>query len=77
MKREIQVHFDNGGQVSWQTDIDDEKDWLENFWCKKHCCASDEASGRSISFPIKNVNAVLLTQPQQDPIERLYAANQG
>lgn len=78
MKYEIQVHFENQGQIVWnqivQSPIDEYLQWVlasETF------VALDQENNRTIAFSTKNVTAVIAAPKQvEDPIRRLYATGE-
>jgi hypothetical protein len=79
MRYEIQVHFQNCGQLAWHEEIFDADNWLNSVMSEDRVIAQDEETNRVYAFEMKNVTALVLTEKKKeiDIWERTYAAVQG
>lgn len=75
MKYEIQVHFENQGQLAWKRDITgDVGALLESILESQEYTAHDEENDRYMSFRTESVIAIMAIPNQmEDPIRKLYA----
>lgn len=80
MKCEIQIHFENCGQLQWTEDIKDIDSFLAKIWSTNKFIAHDSSTSRYYGFDMKRVNAVIVTdksKEQPDIWSRTYATSQG
>lgn len=80
MKREIQVHFENCGQIIWHEEIEDVESWLREVMSENKIIAYDVNTGRHFGFDTKTVTAFIVSHekhPETDLWRRTYAACQG
>ncbi len=76
MKYEVQVHFENQGQLVWQQDSDQPEAFLESL--KGDIIIQDKPGCRWLYFNMKTVTAIIMIdkEEQSDPIRRLYAPSE-
>ena len=80
MRYEIQVHFENCGQLAWHEEITDAQDWLGGLCEQDNCLVHDEETGRHMYFAMKPVTAIILAPKQSDQddlFRRAYATKDG
>lgn len=81
MRREIQVHFENSGQILWHEEIEDVHTWLASVMADEKVIAYDQESGRHFGFVTKTVTAFIISNKtadsETDLWRRNYAACQG
>ncbi len=92
MRRQIQVHFENGGQLAWHEDIPDE---VAPLWLEAACergidkllqqseaemvFCQDKETDRKFFFNLTKVTAIIMIKEteQKDLFERTYATEKG
>ena len=81
MRREIQVHFENCGQLCWHEDIENVDSWIEKLSEKPRVIAHDAETGRCFYFKMATVTAIIivnkLTENDTDLWRRTYAFKEG
>lgn len=81
MRREVQVHFENCGQLAWHEEIEDVKGWLRQTIAQPNVVAYDKDSGRHFFFDMKRVTAIVIVnkiiEGEKDLYRRTYAAQEG
>ena len=80
MKHEVQIHFENGGQLAWHEDIEDVEEWLMDKLDQDKVLAFDADTNRHFGFEMKRVNAIIVTDKSKelpDIWSRTHAASQG
>lgn len=84
MRREIQIHFENQGQLSWHEDIEDVEKWLRDFPVKMYSglgTAHDKESGRYFAFQMSSITAIIIMNKtidnEDDIYRRTYAIEEG
>ena len=80
MRYEVQVHFENCGQLQWHEDIVDPENWLGITYETPTCTAWDEETDRHIAFNMNKVTAIILTpksRDEDDLFRRAYATQKG
>jgi hypothetical protein len=75
MRREIQVHFENAGQLLWHEEIDDVDQWLLAVLAESKIIAYDKESGRHFGFDTKTVTAFIVSDKPQDTETDLWRRN--
>lgn len=79
MRYEIQVHFENQGQLQWHEDIEDVDEWMANSSEQIMKFAHDPDTGRHFMFRMSKIVAIILVnrtaEPEQetDLFRRAYA----
>lgn len=80
MKHEVQIHFENCGQLAWHEDIEDVDAWLLSVMAEDTVIAFDEETNRHFGFDMKRVNAIIVTDKSKelpDIWSRTHAISQG
>lgn len=80
MIREIQVHFENCGQLQWSQSIDDVDDWLALVGHDETLLVKDQESGRRFFINMQTVTAIVVGEKktdQEDLFRRAYATQKG
>jgi len=79
MRRQIQVHFENGGQLVWNEEVEEgeEEEYLRrgSSGDGTMSLAKDEETNRYFTFNLDKVTAIILMKdPKQDDLmEKVYA----
>jgi hypothetical protein len=73
MLREIQVHFENQGSISWHDEIADVDVWFNNISKQGFCVAVDKDTGRHFLLQMRSVTAIMVDEKKKDIFERTYA----
>lgn len=75
MKREVQVHFENCGQLAWIEDILDVQNWLVHVMQSPSLIAYDAENKRHLAFDMKTVTAIIVSEKSEntDMWSRTYA----
>jgi hypothetical protein len=80
MKHEVQIHFENCGQLAWHEDIEDVEEWLMDKLDQDTVLAFDEDTNRHFGFEMKRVNAIIVTDKSKEKPDiwsRTYAVSKG
>jgi len=80
MKHEVQIHFENCGQLAWHEDIEDVDEWLMEKLDQDKVLAFDADTNRHFGFEMKRVNAIIVTDKSKelpDIWSRTHAISQG
>ena len=81
MRREIQVHFDNQGQLSWNDEIENVDEYLREIKSWALPIVKDKDSGRFFMFDMEKVVAVVVSnksvENEGDLFRRTYATQKG
>ncbi len=79
MRREIQVHFENCGQIAWHEDIDDVEAWIDEVLSEEKITAYDQETKRYFAFLTKTVTAYVISEKseEKDLWSRTYATKEG
>lgn len=80
MKHEVQIHFENCGQLAWHENIEDVDEWLLAVMEQNKVIAFDEETNRHFGFDMKRVNAIIVTDKSKelpDIWSRTHAISQG
>lgn len=80
MIREIQVHFENCGQLQWTQNISDVDEWMARVGSESTLLAKDQESGRRFYIAMDTVTAIIVGDKQtnqEDLFRRAYAVKEG
>jgi hypothetical protein len=83
MRYEVQVHFNNCGQLAWHEEWEKEeaKTFITRVSKDPLVIAEDKETGRMFTFHMSEVVAVIVTakspEADQDLFRRAYAASEG